>query len=97
MAMNEKTDDLVLCMIIENDSQQVQKKKMMSFTDDIKFKIPHVTLLSATQELRMMCTINKELFHMFTKHMGIGNLDIFSHITNDDKGIYDIIKIDKSV
>ena len=44
-ALNKVEDDLVLCMIIEDDTKQVQKKKRVSFANNIKFKIQQAALL----------------------------------------------------
>ena len=48
-------------------------------------------------EASMMCTIDGASFHLFTKNTGIGDSGALCHITNDDKGMFDIIKIDKLI
>ena len=45
----------------------------------------------------MMCTIDGTSFHLFTKHTWIGDSDASCHITNDEKGMFDVIKIQESI
>ena len=45
----------------------------------------------------MLCTIDGEIFHSFTKNMWFGNSGASCHITNDDKGHYDVTKINQLV
>ena len=41
----------------------------------------------------MLCIINGENFHSFTKNIRIGNSGVSCHIINNDTGLYDITKI----
>ena len=45
----------------------------------------------------MLCMIDGETFHSFTKNMWIGNMGASYHIPNDDVGLYDVTKINKFV
>ena len=45
----------------------------------------------------MMCTIGGTSFHLFTKNTWIGDFGVSCHITNNDNGMYDIIKIDELI
>ena len=66
---DEDTDDLIPCLIIENDYEG----KKRNFAEDIKFKIPHASLLPLSHETSMTCTINRDSFFTITKNMLIGN------------------------
>ena len=48
-------------------------------------------------EAGMMCTIEGNTFFLFMKITCIGDLGVSCHITNDDKGMYDIIDINESI
>ena len=45
----------------------------------------------------MMCTIDGTSFHSFTKNTWIGDSGASCHITNDEKGMFDVIEIDESI
>ena len=45
----------------------------------------------------MMCTIYGNTFFLFTKNTWIGDSGASCYITNDDKGMYDVIDIDESI
>ena len=45
----------------------------------------------------MMCTIDGNSFHMFTKNTWIGNSGTSCHITNDETGMFDVIEIQESI
>ena len=86
-------DDILLCTVID-DIKMVQDEERISFVDDVKFRIPHAAILPIAGR---MSTIKRDSFFMFTKHMGIGDLGISCHITNNDMGLYHIINFDKLV
>ena len=48
-------------------------------------------------EAGMMCTIDGTSFHTFTKNTWIGDSSSSCHITNNEKGIFEVIKIDESI
>ena len=48
-------------------------------------------------EAGMMCTIDGETYHMFTKNMWSGDSGTLCHITNDDTSLFDITIINKLV
>ena len=45
----------------------------------------------------MMCTMDGTSFHLFTKNTWIGDSSASCHITNDKKGMFDVIEIDKLI
>ena len=45
----------------------------------------------------MLCTINDETFHLFTKNTWIGDSGASCYIINDITGVYDVTDINKSV
>ena len=49
------------------------------------------------RELCIAFTIDGETFHLFTKNTLIGNSGALCHITSDDNGLYNVIKINKSI
>ena len=67
-------------MIIEDESEQVQQNKKMSFAD-INFKIPHAALFPSIWDTGMMCFNDTELFVMFMKDTWIDILGALCHIT----------------
>ena len=48
-------------------------------------------------EAIILCTIDGETFHSFTKNTWIGNSGASCHTTIDDTVLYDITEINKSV
>ena len=44
-------------------------------------------------EAGMLCTINGETFHSFTKSTWIGDSQALCNITNNDTSLYDVTKI----
>ena len=44
-------------------------------------------------ESDMLCIIDGEMHHLFTKNESIGNLGNSFHNANDDKGLYDVTDI----
>ena len=46
-------------------------------------------------EEHMLCTIDGETFHPFTKRTCIGNSGASCHVTNDDTCLYDVTNINK--
>ena len=95
--MDEK-ENLVLSKIInETLVLQDEKKKKVSFLDDVKFKFLNADLLHASQEAGIMCTVDGELIFIFTKNMWISDLETSCHITNNISGLCDIIDINELV
>ena len=45
----------------------------------------------------MMCTMDRQSFYAFTKNTLIGDFGAFCHITNNDKWLYNVSDINKSV
>ena len=45
----------------------------------------------------MMCTIDGTSFHSFTKNTWISNSGASCHITNNKKGMFDVIEINESI
>ena len=45
----------------------------------------------------MMCTINDDMFLLFTKNMYIGDSGVSCHITSNNTSMFDIINIDKLI
>ena len=45
----------------------------------------------------ILCAMDRETFHSFTKNAWIGNLGASCHITYDDIGLYGITNINKFV
>ena len=45
----------------------------------------------------MMCTIDGISFHSFTKNTWIGDSGASCHITNDEKGMFNVIEIQESI
>ena len=48
-------------------------------------------------EAGMVCTIDGEMFYLFTKNMQMGNLGASCDITNNDTGLFDVNEINESV
>ena len=83
MAVDEE-DELILCIIIDNDEKPLEEKKKVSFADDDKFKTLHSDLLTSMHETGTMCTIDGQLFYTFTK---VDHSGLFCHIINNDTGL----------
>ena len=45
----------------------------------------------------MMCTIDGNTFFLFMKNTWIGDSGASCHITNDNKGMYEVIDMDESI
>ena len=77
----------MLCSLTSECRTKKNEKKKVRFVDDIKQPF----------EAGMMCTINGNTFFSFRKNTWIGDSGAPCHITNDDKGMYDVININKSI
>ena len=84
-----------LCLIINDNSKQVQEKKKIDFVDKIKFKALPGALFSSTHEMSMVCAIDEESFFTFTKYTWIGNLEALCYVSHDDTEVYDVTNINK--
>ena len=81
-------DELVLCYLTRDRRKEknIEEKKVWFAEND---KQP--------SEAGMMCTIDGNTFHLFNKNTWIGNSCASCHMTNNESGMYDVIKIDKSI
>ena len=64
----------------------------LDFIEEYEFEI-----LPLIHDTVIMCIIDGESFVTFTKNAWIGDSGTFCHITNNDTGMYDTIKIDEPV
>ena len=62
-----------------------KRKNKVRFTENVK----------QPMEACILCTIDGEMFHSFTKNTWIGNSGASCHITNDDTGLYNVTNIKK--
>ena len=68
-SLDEDNDDL-LCTVIKMTTKGERKKKKVSFTNNVQFKVPHADLLLTFGcETSMMHSINRVLFYTFTKNI----------------------------
>ena len=65
----------------------IKKRKKVQFTEN--FKKP--------MKAGMLHTVDGEIFYLFTKNMWIGDSGTLCHITNNDTGLYNVTKINKSI
>ena len=87
-AIDGDGDELLLCSLMRDSKKENNtEKKKVWFVDNIK----------QPSEAGMMCTFDGNTFHSFTKNTWIVDSNVSCHITNDKCGMYDVIKIDKSI
>ena len=60
--------NLVPCLLMMEIKEEKETKKKVQFTDNVEKPMESVVL----------CTINRETFHSFTKNMPIGNLGAYT-------------------
>ena len=78
----------MLCSLMKDSKKEKNsEKKKVRFTVNVKQPL----------EAGMICTIDSNTFHLFTKNTWIGDSSASCHITNNENGMYDIIDIDESI
>ena len=71
----------------DNKKEKEIENKKIRFAENVK----------QPSEAGMMCTINGNSFHLFTKNTWIGDSGASCHITNDEKGMFNVIEIQESI
>ena len=69
------------------ENNERKKTKKASFIENVK----------KPKEASLLCTIDREMFHSFTKNTWIDKLGVSCHIMNNDIDLYDLTKINKPV
>ena len=92
----DKTDDLILCIIIDKNGIE-RSKKGSQLCRWCKNQTLHVNLMSTSQETGMMLTTDGEMFFTFIKNTLRSDSGASCQITNNDSGLYDVADINKFV
>ena len=85
-AIKRDEDDVVFCLLMSESKKECKIKKVW-FPEDVKQPL----------EASKMCIIDCDTLYLFMNNTCIGDSGASCHITNDDKGLYDIANIDESI